>query len=344
MEYMIETFHVFKHAIMITGFVFMMMLLVEYINVQTKGAWQKKLVGNPWKTYLFAGILGALPGCLGAFTAVTLFSHRFISFGAIVTTMIATSGDEAFVMFAMIPEQAFLITGIILVVGILAGWLTDKFYDASALLEKLAETGMPLHEKKCESFQKGNFFDFIKRPSLHRIALGVVILFMIIGVVTGVLLEKAELWKRITLIGAFLLSLFIVLNIPHHFLKEHIWNHIVKVHIPRIFLWTFGTLLMIHLFMEFIDLQNWIASNLFIVLLIAVLIGIIPESGPHLIFVTMFVEGAIPLSILLASSIVQDGHGMLPLFAESKRGFFAVKKINVLAGLMVGIAGLLMGF
>lgn len=28
-----------KQAVMITGFVFVMMLVIEYINVQTKGIW-----------------------------------------------------------------------------------------------------------------------------------------------------------------------------------------------------------------------------------------------------------------------------------------------------------------
>jgi len=345
MEHVIETFHVFKHAIVITGFVFVMMLVIEYINVQTKGIWQKNLSGNSWKTYLLAAVLGALPGCLGAFTAVALFSHRLISFGAIVTTMIATSGDEAFVMFAMMPEKAFLLTGIIFVIGILAGWLTDKFYDASKLLNRLAENELPLHEEeKCDCFQKEKFFDFVLRPSLPRLAMGVVILFLILGVVSGMLSGEAAMWKKSTLVITFLVSLFIVMSVPDHFLKEHLWNHIVKIHIPRIFLWTFGTLLVVHLLMDMIDVQSWIADNMVWVLLIAVMVGIVPESGPHLAFVTLFVQGSIPFSILLASSIVQDGHGMLPLLAESKRGFFAVKGVNVLVGLAVGLIGLLVGF
>ncbi len=49
-------------------------------------------------------------------------------------------------------------------------------------------------------------------------------------------------------------------------------------------------------------------------------------------------------SILLASSIVQDGHGMLPLLAESKKGFLTVKAINMVLGAIVGIIGLLLGF
>ena len=34
---------VIKHALMITSFVLIMMLLIEYINVQTRGSWQKTL-------------------------------------------------------------------------------------------------------------------------------------------------------------------------------------------------------------------------------------------------------------------------------------------------------------
>jgi len=81
-----------------------------------------------------------------------------------------------------------------------------------------------------------------------------------------------------------------------------------------------------------------------IVLGIACLVGLIPESGPHLIFVTLFASGQIPFSILLASSIVQDGHGMLPMLAESKRGFLVVKGLNFAVGFLLGILGILIGF
>jgi len=85
-------------------------------------------------------------------------------------------------------------------------------------------------------------------------------------------------------------------------------------------------------------------SNQFIILIAAVLIGLIPESGPHMIFVTLFFEGTIPFSTLLASSIVQDGHGALPLFAESKKSFVYAKLINLLVGLIVGMLGLWLNF
>jgi hypothetical protein len=60
-------------------------------------------------------------------------------------------------------------------------------------------------------------------------------------------------------------------------------------------------------------------------------------------FVLLFASGSLPLSILIANSIVQDGHGSLPLLAETRKGFFVVKSINIMVGLLVGIIGILTG-
>ncbi len=340
-----EIFHVFMHALMITGFVFVMMLVIEYINVQTKGVWQNNISRNKWKQYLLAAFLGVIPGCLGAFTAVALFSHRLISFGAIITTMIATSGDEAFVMFAIFPQKAILLSVIIGGIGILAGYLTDKIHLPEKLLDKFAENKFPLHgEEKCNCFQKDKFLQSLKKPSLHRVIITIIVLLFLFGILTGTIAGDSKTWIKSTILLAVLVSLFIVISVPEHFLKEHVWDHIVKVHIRRIFLWTFGMLLVIHFLMNFINIQSWITDNMFIVLIIAVLVGIIPESGPHLAFVTLFAQGLIPFSVLLASSIAQDGHGMLPLLAESKRGFLAVKFVNIIFALVAGITGYLIGY
>lgn len=333
-------------SLMITGFVFIMMLAIEYINVQSNGIWQNKLADNSWKQYIFAALLGAIPGCLGAFTAVALFSHRIISFGAIVAAMIATSGDEAFVMFAMFPQKALLLTAIILVIGVLAGYLTDKFYTPHKLLNKFKENGFPIHskEKECHCFQYDKFIKQLSHPSIYRLLLIFSILIFLILIATGYIAGGAKQWIKITLLLAVSFSLFVVSTVPEHFLKKHLWEHIVKVHIPRIFLWTFGTLLVFAVLMNYVDVNDWISSNMLLILVLSVLVGIIPESGPHLIFVTLFAQGSIPFSILLASSIAQDGHGMLPLLAESKRGFLAVKAVNIIVALIIGLSGYLVGF
>ncbi len=340
-----EILGVTKHALMITGFVFVMMLVIEYVNVQTHGIWQSNISKSRWKQYLFAAFLGAIPGCLGAFTAVALYSHRLISFGAIVTAMIATSGDEAFVMLAMFPAEAIGLTITIFIVGIGAGYLADQIPFFAKFGEKFAENSFPIHEEeKCECFQKENLMKNITKPSLYRVGLIVIVLLFLIAVSSGMLAANAKFWIKITIISVVSISLFIVTTVPEHFLKEHLWNHIVKVHILRIFLWTFGTLLVVYYAMEFVDVNSLVANNLLLVLLLAVAIGVIPESGPHLVFVTLFAAGTIPFSILLASSISQDGHGMLPLFAESKRSFLSVKIVNIIVAFVVGGLGYVIGY
>jgi len=343
---MIETIYkIFLNALMITGFVFVMMLIIEYVNVQSRGIWQKSLTGNKWRQYLIGGILGVIPGCLGAFTMVALFSHRLVSFGALVTAMIATSGDEAFVMFAMFPKKAVLLTALLFVIGILAGYITDKFYNPKRITKKFSEKKLPLHdEPQCKCFQKDKFWNYLFHPTAHRFALDIIVLLLILGVITGELAGGAKIWMKTTILLSLGFSFFVVVSVPDHFLKIHIWDHIVKVHIPRIFLWTFGTLLAIHFLMNYIDIHAWLSDNMLIVLFVAIIIGIIPESGPHLIFVTLFFQGAIPFSVLLASSISQDGHGSLPLLAESKRGFLAVKLVNIVYALIFGLIGYLAGF
>jgi len=338
-------YQIFLNAFMITGFVFIMMLVIEYVNVQSRGIWQKGLPGNKWRQYLVAGILGAVPGCLGAFTVVALFSHRLVSFGALVAAMIATSGDEAFVMFAMFPQKAALLTTLLFVIGILAGYITDKFYIPKGITEKFSEKDLPLHdEPQCRCFQKGKLGDYLVHPSFYRLALFIIVLLLILGVITGVLAGGEKVWIKTTILFSLGFSFFVIATVPDHFLKQHIWDHIIKVHIPRVFLWTFGTLFAIHFLMNYIDIQAWLSNNMLVVLFVAILIGIIPESGPHLIFVTLFFQGAIPFSVLLASSISQDGHGSLPLLAESKRGFLAVKLVNIVYALIFGLIGYLTGF
>jgi hypothetical protein len=336
---------ILKQSVMITGFVFVMMLVIEYINVQTNGIWQDKLSGNRWKQYIFAALLGSIPGCLGAFTVVALFSHRLVSFGAIVAAMIATSGDEAFVMFAMFPQTAILLTIIIFIVGIIAGFMTDKFYVPQILLENFSENKLPIHaEEHCKCFEKDKFYTYLLKPSIYRVILILIIALLLIAVITGFIAGDAKMWIKVSLTFAISVSLFIVASVPEHFLKEHLWEHIAKVHMPRIFLWIFGTLLVFHFLMSYINIETWISENMLYLLIIAVLVGIIPESGPHLIFITLFAQGTIPFSVLLASSISQDGHGMLPLLAESKRAFFGVKLVNIIYALIVGLFAYFIGY
>ena len=144
-------------------------------------------------------------------------------------------------------------------------------------------------------------------------------------------------WIRIILIILFVAILIIVTVAEEHFLEEHLWQHVIKVHLPKIFFWTFTVILCLTVLNNYVNIHDIIDSKPFIVLLIAILIGLIPQSGPHLIFLILFANGDLPLGIFLANCIVQDGHGALPLLAESRKAFFISKAIKVVVAIFAGI-------
>ncbi len=328
-----------KHALMITSFVFVMMLAIEYLNIQTQGSWQNSLQKSRWLQYILAALLGATPGCLGAFSVVALYTHNVVSFGALVTVMIATSGDEAYVMLSMFPEKALLMMLILFAVGIIAGFLSDILFKKSSFIIEKVKKNLEVHEEeRCVCFPKGKILSQLKNFSPQRGLLIIVLILFIAGLLTNQLGPPEWNWIKITFLIGSLFSLFIVSTVPEHFFEEHLWEHIVKVHVPRVFFWAFGALLIMHILLDYLELGAWIEANYLTVMVIACLVGIIPESGPHLMFVTLFNAGTIPFGILLSSSVVQDGHGMLPLLAESKRSFIFVKIINFTVGLLVGLA------
>lgn len=267
--------NVIKESLKVTLFVLAMMTAIDFINVKTKGKFESILKsGRKWKQYFIASLLGAAPGCLGSFAGVSLYIHGMISFGALAGLMLATAGDEQFIMLAMFPKTALIMFGILFLLGIIAGYLTDY------LVKKF-------NIKTCTDCEFKQYH------------------------------PGEEGYK--------------------HYFKDHIWTHIIKGHLLKIFLWTFGALLIVEYGMNLIDLKSITSEHVLLLLILSALIGIIPESGPHLIFVMLFAKGLIPFSVLFTSSIVQDGHGMLPMLSYSVKDSLRIKAFNLVFGLTIGL-------
>jgi len=356
-----EVLPIIRQSATITLFVLSMMLIIEYFNVFSKGVWGNKLKTSTWKQILLAAVLGAIPGCLGAYTAVSLYIHNVIGTAALATAMIATSGDEAFFMFSIIPDKALLLTVVIFFIAIASGFIVSIFIKKEDKIINYPDKHLEVHnnEVDCFCYKPKDIISNFKNITTLRIVLIAVLggaLAFILFVAGHGHDEHIELlampnmehahpeWIRITFIIVMSISLIMIITVNDHFITDHIKNHIIKKHFIRIFLWTFFTLLILHFVNQYIDIEKIIGDNIYVVLIVAVLIGIIPESGPHLFFLLLFASGSLPFSILLANSIVQDGHGSLPLLAETRKGFFIIKAINIAVGLIVGLIGILVGF
>ncbi len=375
---MTEILGVVKQGFMITGFVLTMMLVIEYLNVLTRGNWDRIIGRWTWGQSALCSFLGATPGCLGAYAAASLYLHRVVTIGALAAAMVATCGDEAFIMLALFPRTALVIFCALFAGGAVTGIVVDlvsgaRRTRATAYLAEYQAThsGHP----ECIPFSARELVGQWRRCSPHRGWLTLLLVGFLAGVLSGAIghdhaHETADTaaptvehvhhdgecdhghgtgeepwdWVRVTLVVLGCIALLIVATVPDHFLDEHLWRHLVVVHGWRVLLWTFGALLVTHLLVSNMDVGGTVAAHRLPVLLIACLIGLLPTSGPHLVFVTLYAEGALPLSTLVANCIVQDGHGLIPTLAHSRRAFLAVKAIKLAIGLAVGLLGQMTGW
>ena len=401
---------ILRNSILITGLVVVMMMMIESLNIESGGLFFKGLRKTKVGQVIFGAVLGSIPGCMGGFATVSLYTHRMFSFGALVAMMIASSGDEAFVMLAMIPREALVLFAILFVLAIAVGIVTDKIYDRIHARycgkdeheECGAETdctgGYVIHEHELED-DKGHGK---RHLGWKRIVMFIGLAVFIAALATGRLghdhgahggdfstsLEMtegghemtegghetavvghdhghchhdhghahgheaedsegftidllSEDWMNVLFAALSVIVLFVLIFGSDHFVEGHLWNHIVKKHLPTIFAWTFGVLLVLGIALQYVDIENWISDNTVLMILLATVIGIIPESGPHLIFVTLFAAGVVPFPVLLASSISQDGHASIPLLAESKKSFAWAKLINCVVAVAAGLTAML---
>ena len=350
-----------RAAVLITGMVVMMMMMIESLNITSGGRFFDKLRGSRFGQIVVSALLGWIPGCMGGFASVSLFSHGMISFGALVAMLIATSGDEAFVMLTLFPGKALLISLLILAVGIVVGVMIDyagpklgfKPYSRKGCGEMHLheEDGHPAHENAPHSKKRTLF-------TWKRAILFIGIALYIAALATGMLEHEhegaaeahddhgfnllSEDWMNMLFAAVSLVMLAVAALGSDHFVEEHLWHHIIVRHVPKIFAWTFGVLIALGFITGLVDVSAWISANVPLMIVLATLIGIIPESGPHLIFVTLFATGVVPMPVLLASCISQDGHAALPLLAESKGAFLRAKAINCIIALIVGFIAYLL--
>ena len=340
-----ELIGILKQTLTITFFVYVMMMLVEYANILSMGKWEAYFCKKGgWQKYIWAGILGVLPGCLGAFAAVTLYSHRIFSIGAIVTVMITTSGDESFVMLAMFPGKSLIFWLALFLIGVVSGYMVDRIGHPNIDKDHRGCDDLVIHSNDASNLvpNHSQLLSQLQNITFTRVILIVSMGLFLLFLITGDIGPAVWNWKRVTFVVLDLAGLWIFLTVPQHFLDHHLWAHITKKHLPTIFGWTFAALLLIGFGERYFQMDKMVSDNELWVMLTSILVGIIPESGPHLLFVTLYAKGLISAATLLASSIVQDGHGMLPLLAVSRLVFLKVKLINVAVGLLVGLTGLLL--
>ena len=342
-----------RSSILISGLVVVMMMLIESFNVESDGRIFRGLQKSGFAQVVVSALLGSVPGCVGGFAAVSLYTHRMLSFGALVAMMVATAGDESFMMLALFPGKAAWLFLILFAIAVVTGLVIDRTGKGGRPLPTRLEDTYELHDDDCHEHDHGEERHGKRHLGFKRTLMFIGVAVFLAALVSGLLEEEEPETEGLALFREeWLFWLFGVLGLvilaalifaSDHFVEEHLWDHIVRRHLPSIFAWTFGVIFVIGTLFRFIDLEAWISDNKALMILLAIAVGLIPQSGPHLVFVTLFASGVIPFPVLLANSIVQDGHASLPLLADGKSAFLKAKAIKVGIALAVFVVwGLLL--
>lgn len=355
-----------KSSIFVTGLVVIMMLLIESFNIGSQGRVFKGLRKSRFSQVLVSSALGAVPGCMGGFASVSLYTHKLLSFGALVAMMIATTGDEAFLMMALFPgKAAFIFIGLLLL-GLISGFVIDLIPTGRPDKFRLDDT-FEIHDEHDLHHHHEHSHGHHDHESEHhhhhhiswrRVVMIIGIAAYVVALICGNLEQEmssfvpdleveaessVEEWMFWFFGLCGLIVIGVLLFASEHFVREHLWEHILVRHLPAIFLWTMGVLLAVGIAFHFMDPQEWIRDNSALMILLAIAVGCIPESGPHMIFVTLYAAGVVPFPVLLANAIVQEGHAALPLLAESKTSFIKAKSVKIIIALVLGFGTLALG-
>ncbi len=336
------------HIVFFVMVVLMLMEFVELYRMRKGHTGGSPLSGRPrsFMQLLVAALFGFVPGCVGGLMVVSLYAHRAIGFGAVMAASFTALGDDAFRMLAIDPAATVWVECCLLVLGLAVGALCDRLFRREPDGGKLP-CKVELHAEKGEDVRWTCFdpnmsglrkFSCLFRNWSFAKTLLVTMLVGYLVVIFGRLHSPLDFEHVVfaVLTGA---ALCMVLVANEYFLQEHLYRHLIKKHFPSIFLWTLGTLYFLAFFQQAVDLQAWIENDpgkQFLLLLAAIAIGWIPQSGPHFLFIQLYFTGVLPLGVFFANAMVQDGHTSLLLLSSSRRKFILLKSVKSLVAIAVG--------
>ena len=67
-------------------------------------------------------------------------------------------------------------------------------------------------------------------------------------------------------------------------------------------------------------------------------IGLVPGCGAQIVVTTLFVQGVVPLPVLVANALSQDGDALFPMLAHDRRAAVLATVVSTVPGVLAGSA------
>tara|TARA_B110000483_G_scaffold233968_1_gene303407 strand:- start:1482 stop:2624 length:1143 start_codon:yes stop_codon:yes gene_type:complete len=277
-----------------------------------------------------AALLGATPGCGGAVIVVAAYSSGNVGFGAVVATLTATMGDAAFLLIAIRPEAALVVLPLSFTVGIVAGWIVDRFnkIDLTPDPSKHCEIAPVIGKVRWQDYG----YALIAAPGL------------IIGItqLSGAnifAIYNPSLIFIIALAGTFL-GIFIWATSPLKAMTNLADHPLTRMAEETSFIsiWVIGAYLAYDYADAFagLDLEAAFRSVGPLLPLLGVLVGFIPGCGPQVLIATLYINGVVPFAALIGNAISNDGDALFPAIALNPKAAIVATAYSAIPALVVG--------
>lgn len=320
---------------------------------------------------LAGGLLGVSPGCSGALLLVPLYARGRVSPGTMVATLLATTGDSAWALFAGAPRTAVLVNTITFVTGVTVGLLVDASRLRGLLRpDPRAEVGEPGVAADATvpagaggalpSTAPGVLLaraPTLARPARAALLLPVVVAFWLstgagaawaLGVqappstadpVTGGVRQLAGLL-------GFAACVVLVLRARQGVPAEPRGRGVSGVvglldrsatQAAGIVLWVGAAYVALAVVEALLgpgaDALHLTGAT---AVLVGTLVGAVPGCGLQIAWVGLYLDGAVDLPGLLANALAQDGDALLPLLFIQRRAAIGLTVLTTAPALLLG--------
>ena len=320
-------------------------------------------IGPIWAHPIIGSFLGAVPGCGATIVVASLYKNKKISFGGLFATFISTLGEGSFVLLGASNEadvsgnlKAYaMITIFGLIAGVFFGYLFDIF-GFRAVSENNKETHV--EDQKIQIKQNALAGIFIENLGFYAII--AMAIFLAPGSIMALWgggidsISSLTFWVSVVLTATcvvyYCVSIFIY---KHHdcyssynSIKSSILHAILDVAmvVTYVFIGLFVANYIIDVLVGAETFDIWMRSSVYVVILLAALIGVTPGCGGVIAVAVAFITiPNFPIAALIAAAIATSGDGIFPLLAENRKDGFIVSGFGLVVALVVGYIALALG-
>jgi hypothetical protein len=251
-----------------------------------------------------------------------------VRFGAVVATLTATMGDAAFLPIATRPEVAAVLIPLQFGAGIATGYIVDRFMTT---------------DYRPATVTLSDLIPRVEGPQLRHIAYLLAIApGLVVGVAQIANIDLAPVLGPalpVVALGGVFVGLLIWAVSPVSAMTNPGDPPVTRMAEETAFIsvWVVIAYLAYDYAAVYagLDLTAWFQTIAPVMPLIAAAIGLVPGCGPQVLVTTLYINGAIPFSALVANAISNDGDALFPAIALAPRAAIMATIVSTIPALIL---------